>query len=111
MSDLSKRALLKAFGELIEEKPFNKITITDKDGFTMSFLVEADYTGKVDFEVTDIGTMTLHIGANKDQNMIVSIPDLSTENLYIDEIDVTTADGDLYDVVEEYVADLKEIIF
>lgn len=29
MSDLSKRALLKAFGELIEEKPFNKITITD----------------------------------------------------------------------------------
>lgn len=29
MADLTKKALLAAFGELIEEKPFNKITITD----------------------------------------------------------------------------------
>lgn len=29
MSILTKKALLAAFGELIEEKPFNKITITD----------------------------------------------------------------------------------
>ena len=29
MSKLSKKALLQAFGELIEEKPFNKITIAD----------------------------------------------------------------------------------
>ena len=29
MSNLTKKALLIAFGELIEEKPFNKITITD----------------------------------------------------------------------------------
>lgn len=29
MSNLTKKALLKAFGELIEEKPFDKITITD----------------------------------------------------------------------------------
>ena len=29
MSKLAKKALLQAFGELIEEKPFNKITITD----------------------------------------------------------------------------------
>jgi probable dihydroxyacetone kinase regulator len=29
MSNLAKKALLCAFGELIEEKPFNKITITD----------------------------------------------------------------------------------
>lgn len=29
MSNLTKRALLAAFGELIEKKPFNKITITD----------------------------------------------------------------------------------
>ncbi len=29
MSNLTKKALLVAFGELIEEKPFNKITITD----------------------------------------------------------------------------------
>lgn len=29
MSDLTKKALLSAFGELLEKKPFNKITITD----------------------------------------------------------------------------------
>ena len=29
MSNITKKALLAAFGELIEEKPFNKITITD----------------------------------------------------------------------------------
>ena len=29
MSKLAKQALLQAFGELLEEKPFNKITITD----------------------------------------------------------------------------------
>ena len=29
MSNLTKKALLSAFGALIEEKPFNKITITD----------------------------------------------------------------------------------
>ena len=29
MSNLTKKALLSAFGELIEEKPFNKITISD----------------------------------------------------------------------------------
>ncbi len=29
MSILTKKALLQAFGELLEEKPFNKITITD----------------------------------------------------------------------------------
>lgn len=79
----------------------NKITITDRVGFQMTFLVDDKFdkttdsngTGEVEFEVTDIGTMTLHIGANMDQNMIVNIPDLSAESLYIDEIDVTKMGG------------------
>lgn len=79
----------------------NKVTITDKNGFQMTFLVDdkfdkltdPDGTGEIQFEVTDIGTMTLHIGANMDQNMVVSIPDLSAESLYIDEIDVTKMGG------------------
>jgi AcrR family transcriptional regulator len=29
MSILAKKAMLTAFGDLLEEKPFNKITITD----------------------------------------------------------------------------------
>lgn len=79
----------------------NKVTITDKNGFQMTFLVEDNFdmetdpnaTGEIEFEVTDIGTMTLHIGANMDQNMVVRIPDLSAESLYIDEIDVTKMGG------------------
>ena len=71
----------------------NKITITDRGGFSFSFLLEEKYQGAIDFDVTDIGTMTLHIGANMDQNMVVSVPEISTESLYIDDLDVTKAGG------------------
>ena len=75
----------------------------------MSFLVEAGYEdgatatdpagnpvtydGSLEFEVTDLGTMTLHIGANMDQNMEVRISEVSCESLYIDDLDVTTVTG------------------
>lgn len=79
----------------------NKITITDKGGFSLSFLLEEDFdkttdpagTGEIQFEVTDIGTMTLHIGANKDQNMVVRVPEVSSESLFVDDIDVTKIGG------------------
>lgn len=87
----------------------NRVFITDIGGISMSFLVEAGYEdgatgttpagntvtydGKLEFEVTDIGTMTMHIGANMDQNMEVRIPEVSTESLFIDDLDVTTVDG------------------
>jgi flagellin len=71
----------------------NRYSITDKDGFEMNFLVEADYTGDLNLEVTDMGPMVLQIGANKDQNMKVRIPSVSAENLYLDEIDVTKSGG------------------
>lgn len=87
----------------------NRVTITDLGGARLSFLVDAGYEdgytktdalgntvtydGKLEFEVTDMGTMTLHIGANKDQNMEVRIPEVSTESLFIDDVDVTTVNG------------------
>ncbi len=37
--------------------------------------------------------MTLHIGANMDQNMNIRIPEISCESLYIDDLDVTTVNG------------------
>jgi len=86
------------------------VTITDLGGFSLSFLVEAGYEdgatktdsagnvletydGSLKFEVTDMGTMTLHIGANMDQNMNIRIPEISCESLYIDDLDVTTVNG------------------
>lgn len=71
----------------------NRVTITDIGGVSLSFLAETGYTGDLEFEVTDLGTMTLHIGANKDQNMEVRIPEVSCKSLYIDDLDVTTVNG------------------
>lgn len=71
----------------------NRVTITDIGGVSISFLAEAGYQGDINLEVTDIGRMTLHVGANMDQNMEVRIPEVSCESLYIDDLDVTTVDG------------------
>lgn len=71
----------------------NKVKITDVAGFEMNFMVEAGKTGEVNIEVTDIGTMTLQIGANEHQTMEVRIPEVSSKTLYLDEVDVTKVDG------------------
>ena len=72
----------------------NKVVVTDHAGFEMSFLIDEEFgTGMLDLEVTDIGTMTVHIGANTNQNMVISVPEISADSLYIDDIDVTTMGG------------------
>lgn len=71
----------------------NRVTITDRDGFSMSFLAKEGKIGKTVLDVTDIGNMTLHIGANEHQNMDVRIQEISCETLYIDDLDVTTVTG------------------
>lgn len=45
------------------------------------------------FDVTDIGTLTLQIGANENQIMDVRIPSTSAKALYIDKVDVSTVTG------------------
>lgn len=69
------------------------VKITDRSGFEMSFQAEPGVTGDVSLDVTDIGTMTLQIGANENQTMDVRIPEISSQTLYIDEIDVRTVGG------------------
>lgn len=71
----------------------NKVKITDIAGFEMNFVLDAGVTGDINIEVTDIGTMTLQIGANEHQTMQVRIPEVSSETLYLDEVDVTKVDG------------------
>lgn len=74
----------------------NHAIITDKDGFEFSFLIQDDYantTSPINFDVTDIGSMTLQIGANEDQTVDVTIPKINTETLYLDDIDLTTVNG------------------
>ena len=73
----------------------NKITITNRSGFEISFLAEEGYsdTTPIQLDVTNIGTLTLQIGANEHQTMDVRIPEISTDSLYIDNLDVTTVNG------------------
>ena len=100
----------------------NHITISDVGGFELSFLAEAgfdsetdtadDNKGKITFNVTDIGSMTLHVGANKNQNMEVRIAAVTTEFMYIDDLNVTRVDGpedalNSLDVALSYVTSVR----
>lgn len=70
------------------------VTITDRNGFKMSFRANPNAKPRdINFEVTDIGTMTLQIGANENQTMEVRIPSISTTALGIDDVDVCTVYG------------------
>lgn len=69
----------------------NKVTILGKDGFEMKLDVSA--TGKVGLTVLDAGTITLQIGANEGQTIVVGIPRVDTETLEIADINVRNTDG------------------
>lgn len=78
----------------------NRVTITDKGGFRMDFLLDTDgadktksVEGEMSLEVINVGPMTLQVGANRDQNLDVRIPSVSAESLYIDQLNVTTEGG------------------
>ena len=75
----------------------NRIKVTDKDGFSMDFLLDDDFDTKADnpvtLEVTDMGTMDVQVGANEHQLVRARIPKISSETLYLDTVDVTTIGG------------------
>lgn len=86
--------------------------ITDPYGLEIDFLVNADTTiGTYGFEVTDIGTMTLQIGANQYQTMDVRIPEVSTNSLYLDQIDFKAYKGPeiAMDILDAAVSKLNDI--
>ena len=73
----------------------NRVKITDKGGFSMDFLLSGDVKDKdvLTFQVTDVGAMTIQIGANQYQNMDVHIPEVSSESLYLDTVNVAVNGG------------------
>lgn len=94
-----------------------KVTITDNNGFEMSFLLDdaldangkktnASTTGQqigtgpnnatiygLEIKVTDIGKLSFHVGANKDQTIEVEIPSIGAKELYLDQVNVNTFDS------------------
>ena len=83
----------------------NKVEVTDNLGFSISFLLDEDYTdaqnpydpdnktGNFEIEVTDIGSLTIQIGANEHQDMDLRIEEVSVDSLYIDTVDVAVVKG------------------
>lgn len=60
----------------------------------MDFLVDASADlAEYDIDVTDIGTMTIQIGANQYQEMDLRIPEVSAQSLYLDGINVAVSGG------------------
>lgn len=72
----------------------NRVYIVDDNGFKMDFSVNPEAaSGEYEIDVTEIGTMTIQIGANQYQEMDLRIPEISQESLYLDQIDVSVAGG------------------
>lgn len=75
----------------------NRVVIKDNNGFSIDFYINSEQVTTnapidISLDVTDIGTMTMQIGANQYQTMDVRIPEVSSESLYIDQVSVLTSD-------------------
>lgn len=71
----------------------NAVTLTSSNGmeFTFSFMANAG-TSSFDFEVADLGPMSVQAGANKDQMIDIEIPKMSLLTLGIAGVNVSTYD-------------------
>lgn len=74
----------------------NTVTITDVGGFELVFEISPEYEDMgtpLTADVTDIGTMMVHVGANENQIIDICIPEMSTESLGLDYINCLTRNG------------------
>ncbi len=96
---------------LVQDK--NKIKVTDSDGFEMDFTIdpEASVSGDVIFEVWDIGTMPIQIGANEGQLINICIPEISSETLNLDLLDFSSADASSKSItiIDEAISKVSKI--
>jgi len=70
----------------------NTITMTDGAAEGLSFTVSGA-TGAATITVDNNGGLNMHIGANKDQTMYISVGDMRSTALGVDAIDVTSKTG------------------
>ena len=78
----------------------NRVVVTDNDGFSIDFLLDEDFKpvanaadGNFEIDVTDIGSLTIQIGANEYQTMDVRIDEISAYTLYLDRVDISVENG------------------
>jgi flagellin len=70
----------------------------------------ADKKGTIELEVTDIGNMTIQVGANQYQTVDIRIPETSAQSLYLDTIRVAEYQGAEHamDTIDEAFETLNE---
>ncbi len=78
----------------------NRVVVTDNDGFSIDFLLNSEYeptadaeNGNFEIDVTEIGSLTIQVGANEYQTMDVRIDEISAETLYLDTVNIAVENG------------------
>ncbi|MDY5577842.1 MAG: flagellin [Lachnospiraceae bacterium] len=94
----------------------NKIVITDNDGFKLRIDVEGETDGdRIILHVTDIGAMTVQVGANAGQDMDIDIPRVDCRMMELDDILAYTSGGagealGICDAAIEYISEIRSRI-
>ena len=111
-------------GKNLDDKNFrtdgNRVYVTGNGGFSMNFLLSSDIdleagSKNLEIDISDIGKMTVQIGANEGQEMKVKIPEVSSETLYLDTVNVKAKGGadkamTTLDEAIEYVSSVRSRI-
>ncbi len=104
----SQTATYSSDGTRVEFRDQNGFLITfdfDPEAITDDVALAKLQAGIMDvrLDVTDLGSMTLQVGAHENQVVDVRIPSVTCEALYIDDIDVVRryGGGDVYEMVED----------
>lgn len=77
------------------------LTIKGDNGFEMQLDMTDAGTGEynnITIEIMDVGSLRLQVGANEGQMLEVSIPAMTTRNMGIEKLDVSTEEGAKYGI-------------
>lgn len=98
----------------------NRVYVVGNSGFSMDFLLSSDMdmtagSSNLQIDISDIGNMAVQIGANEGQEMKIRIPEVSSQTLYLDTVDVTVKGGadkamSTLDEAIEYVSGVRSRI-
>lgn len=74
----------------------NTVKVTDIGNFSLEYSIGEEFTNlgiPINADVTDIGTLTVHIGSNEGQVLDIRIPEVSRKTLGIENINLLTTTG------------------
>lgn len=89
----------------------NQLTITASNSFEIRLDIDAAINSTVNLDITGLGAMTFQIGANEGQDLDIRIPEISLENMGIDNLDMTQSDTarDAMDRLDDATAYISQV--